>query len=237
MKYISFFAAIMLLTPTLEAGSKNCCRVQKCNPCGTGSITRWYKAKDGTLREMIPYREALSRAEDADDMEITLRGVRKELSAAQSTAAEEKDALNSELVALRKQLEDQIAATAVQKDRADKAEVAHRAATTQVAQLQEDQKKSQATLAVVEADLKEAKAAGTKLSNQAKSLSAENEKLTAQLKTATSEIDVLKQAADKSEKVVVATEDYDADPPTDSNADEDAPEEQDESEDDAPAAE
>ncbi len=70
MKYVSLFAAVILLTPVLEAG--NCCKVRQCKPCRT-SCTQWYKAKDGTYREMIPYREALSRAEDADDMEIELR--------------------------------------------------------------------------------------------------------------------------------------------------------------------
>ena len=139
MKYILFFATIMLLTPSLEAGNRNCRRVRTCSPCGTKttSVTQWYTAKDGTLREKMPYHAALSRAEDADDMEIALRGVREELTVAQTAAAEHKEALDAELAGLRKQLEEQVAATAAQTARADKAEAAHTAATAQVASLQE----------------------------------------------------------------------------------------------------
>jgi chromosome segregation ATPase len=218
MKYIPFFAAIMLLIPSLEAGNKNCCRVRTCNPCGTStaSVTQWYTAKDGTLREKMPYREALSRAEDADDMEIALRGVREELTVAQTAAAEHKEALDAELAGLRKQLEEQVAATAAQTARADKAEAAHTAATAQVASLQETQKKSEATLT----QLKEATAAEAELTSQVKSLTEEREKLAAQIKTAADEINVLKQAAAKTEKVAVATEDYDADPPKEGDAEE-----------------
>ncbi len=227
MKYILFFATIMLLTPSLEAGNRQCRLVRKCNLFGTRttSVTQWYTAKDGTLREKIPYREALSRSEDADDMEIALRGIREELAAAQTAAAEQEESLAAEIAGLRIQLAEQVAATAAQTARADKAEFDHKAAVTQVTSLQETHKKSEATLAQVQAQLKEATAAGAELTNQAKSLTEEREKLVAQIKTAADEINVLKQAAVKTEKVAVATDDYDADPPKEDDAEEAAAEE------------
>jgi hypothetical protein len=41
-----------------EAGLKSCLKPEQnnCAPCKT---TRWYKAKDGTYREMMPYKDAL----------------------------------------------------------------------------------------------------------------------------------------------------------------------------------
>lgn len=197
MKYLPLFAAVLLLTPTLEAGSKSCCQVRRCNPCGS-SGTRWYKAKDGTYREMMPYREALSRAEDADDMEIELRGVREELTAAQEAAASEKEALQAELAALKKQLEDQVAATAAEKARADKADA-------QVAQLQESQKKAEAAAADLQKQLNEAVAAKDEALKQVTELAA-------RVENDGKEIERLKQEALESKKVAVATEDYDADP-------------------------
>lgn len=229
MKYLPLFAAALLLTPTLEAGSSKCCKVRKCNPCGN-SCTRWYKAKDGTYREMIPYREALSRAEDADDMEIELRGVREELAAAQEAAAAEKSALDAELASLRKQLEEQVAATAAEKTRADSAEAAHKEAATQVAQLQESQQKAEAAAADLQKQLGEAVAARDNLQKQVGDLQAK-------VASGDQEIQRLKQEAVENKKVAVATEDYDADPPKDEDGEEAPAEEGGEEETEEPAAE
>ncbi|MCA9060458.1 MAG: hypothetical protein KDA85_18235 [Planctomycetaceae bacterium] len=90
MRIFSLALLIALaLSPLAQAGKSNCCTVK--TPCVSSSTncqtscstTRWYKAKDGTLREMLPYMTALSRAEDADDLEIELRGVQEELVASQ----------------------------------------------------------------------------------------------------------------------------------------------------------
>jgi len=225
MKYILFFATILLLTPALEAGNRNCRLVPKCNLFGlfgtkTTSATQWYTAKDGTLREKISYRAALSRSEDADDMEIALQGIREELAATQTAAAAEKELLAAELAGLRIQLAEQVAATAAQTARADKAEAAHKSAAAQVASLEETQTNSEVTLAQVQTQLKEAKATGAELTNQVNSLAEERERLTAQINAATDKINVLEQAAVKTEKVDVATDDYEADLPQADDAEE-----------------
>ena len=93
MKKVFFLITVLsACSLTANAGHRSCCVTSKSNcsqpsacsttTCGTsacstgsGSSTRWYKAKDGTFREMMPYMDALSRAEDADDMDIVLRGV------------------------------------------------------------------------------------------------------------------------------------------------------------------
>lgn len=227
MKYVSLFAAAVLLTTTVEAGSGNCCQVRSCNPCGSSQrVTRWYKAKDGTLREMIPYRQALSRAEDADDMEIALRGAQEELASVQEAATAAQEDLKAQLAALQQQLEQQVAATASEKARADKAEAAHQAAATQVAQLQETQKQSAEALTAAQAELTKATAAQEELSAKVASLTKERDALTAQVSTATSEIERLKQEAAKNEEVAIATEKYNEDPSDDEAADDDAPAEE-----------
>ena len=111
------------------AANSDCCRSNdNCKPsaCGmtsggsqTCSSTRWYKAKDGTFREMMPYTAALSRAEDADDMEIQLRGVHEELATVktnidtiQADAAQLKTELESRIAVLTQQLESERQAVA-----------------------------------------------------------------------------------------------------------------------------
>ncbi len=109
-----------------------------CNTtCKPGcSTVRWYKAKDGTYREMMPYAKALSRAEDADDMEPVLKKTQADLAAANDQVAQtkaESDKLKAELetqiAELQKQLEASRAATVAQTERADKAEAATRSAS------------------------------------------------------------------------------------------------------------
>ena len=212
MKSILFLATAILLTPAVEGGTKNCCQVRKCNPCGyaTTGATQWYTAKDGTLREKMPYRAALSRAEDADDMEIELRGVREELTAVQQAAAEKQEALTAELAALREQLAEQLAAATAQQDRAEKAEAAQQAAAAQLIELQTT---SEAELTQVRTELQEAVAARDELASQVKTMAEQQEKLTADVTAANSEIERLEQEAVKNKKVAVVTKDYDSDPP------------------------
>jgi septal ring factor EnvC (AmiA/AmiB activator) len=75
-------------------------------------------------------------------------------------------------------------------------------------------------LAQVQTQLKEAKATGAELTNQVNSLAEERERLTAQINAATDKINVLEQAAVKTEKVDVATDDYEADLPQADDAEE-----------------
>ncbi|MGV2338914.1 MAG UNVERIFIED_CONTAM: hypothetical protein LVR18_34490 [Planctomycetaceae bacterium] len=37
------------------------------------TTTQWYRAKDGTVRKMLPYWDAMHRAEDADKLETELQ--------------------------------------------------------------------------------------------------------------------------------------------------------------------
>ena len=88
MKNICYLiaAAVLVVSPAMAGKSKTCtttrvCSTSKsnnCSPCNSRT-TQWYKAKDGTYCEMLPYWDALSRAEDADDMEIELKATQEEL--------------------------------------------------------------------------------------------------------------------------------------------------------------
>jgi chromosome segregation ATPase len=203
MKSISFLAVALLITAAPLASAKDCCGQSRCQPCGGNRViaTQWYKAKDGTLREKVPYWQALSRAEDADDMEIELRGVQEELAAATETATTQ----DAEIAALRQQLEEQVAATAAATERANKAEAS-------VAELTAALEKSVAEAGAAATARDEAKAALAMATEQVSNLTAEREKMVAEIANATSEIERLKQEAVESKKVAVATEDYDADP-------------------------
>ncbi len=134
-----------------------------CNTtCKPGcSTVRWYKAKDGTYREMMPYAKALSRAEDADDMEPVLKKTQADLAAANDQVAQtkaESDKLKAELetqiAELQKQLEASRAATVAQTERADKAEAAHKKCIEEVATLREEGKKKDELIAMVKGEFK-----------------------------------------------------------------------------------
>lgn len=217
MKSIPFLAVALLITAAPVASAKDCCRQRRCQPCGGNRVAavQWYKAKDGTLREKIPYMRALSRAEDADDMEIALRGVEEELAAATEAAT----AQAAEIAALKKQLEEQVAATAAATDRATRAEA-------KVAEVTASLEKSVAEAGAAATARDEAKAALAKANEQVSQLTAEKEKLAAEISNTTGEIERLKQEAVESKKVAVATEDYDADPPKGDDSKEEAPAEE-----------
>ncbi len=222
MKTLPVLTAALLLTPALHAGTTPCCQVGVCNPCGSGTtVTQWYSAKDGTLREKIPYHAALSRAEDADDLEWELRSVREKLTELRQAAAEqheaaavEKDALAAELAALRQQLEQQVAATTAEQERADRAEAAQQAVAAQLEQLQ---KSSESELSQLRTQLQAADTAREDLAAQVKTLSDERGTLTTQLSTARSELEQLQQEALRNRKVAVVAESEPAEQPNDDN--------------------
>ena len=144
------------------ASNPSCCQTSgdSCPASACGS-TRWHKAKDGTFREMMSYKDALSRAEDADDMEFQLKGVQEQLVAAQasietvqSDAATLKSSLESRIAALQQQLEAERQAVATQKERGDQAEAAHKQCIEQVAGLREAGKKNDEALKAVQGELR-----------------------------------------------------------------------------------
>ena len=74
--------SLVCSSSTAVAGKSKVCCPTPCTPAACAPRAEWYKAKDGSLREKPEYWAAVSRAEDADDMEIVLRGVQQELVAA-----------------------------------------------------------------------------------------------------------------------------------------------------------
>ncbi|MEI6539699.1 MAG: hypothetical protein WCO86_09260 [Planctomycetota bacterium] len=141
------------------SGNSNCSpTTSRGNTCAT---TRWYKAKDGTCREMLPYAKALSRAEDADDMEIELENTQSELAtvktsieAVQSEAAKLQAAMQSQIAELTQQLEAERQTVSVQKERGDKAEASHKQSVDQIANLRDAAKKMEESVQAVQAEIK-----------------------------------------------------------------------------------
>ena len=120
MKALPFLIALLVTVSPAFAG-KTCRKIFRPSCTSNGQRTaQWYRAKDGTCRKKIPYREALSRAEDADKMEIELGSVRAQL----ETVSSESDSLRAEIAALKTQLEEQATTLASQTARADLAEAA-----------------------------------------------------------------------------------------------------------------
>jgi len=193
---------------TAEARHRSCCVPSNSNnprssACSTGSgtSTRWYRAKDGTFREMMPYMDALSRAEDADDMEIVLKGVQAELTLAKSNietiqadAAKLRTELEGQIAELKMQLENEKTAVAAQKERGDKAEAAHKQCVDQIASLRDGAKKSEESLKATQGELK-------KTSEERESLKAARVELEKKLAAMTATMDAVKKAAEDSAKV------------------------------------
>ena len=224
MKHLLIVLSTLALgAPTVEATckSKNC---QSTNACC--SATRWYKAKDGTYREMLPYAKALSRAEDADDMEIVLRGVREELVAANAAleaakveAAAVQTALEAQVAELTKQLESEKQQAVAQADRAESAEAAHKQVVETVAQLRDEAKRQDENLAATKAELKSTTGERDALTASEDGLKKQVEELTAAAaaaeearKKAEDELNKMKQDAAESKKAEVEEETNDETP-------------------------
>ena len=155
----SFLVALALSSPAFADNQCSTTCQPTCQP-GCSSV-RWYKAKDGTYREMMPYAKALSRAEDADDMEPVLKKIQADLTAANDVVAQtraESEKLKVEMEAqiaeLQKQLEAQKAMTVAQADRAEKAEAAHKRCIEDVASLRDEGKKKDEALAASKGETK-----------------------------------------------------------------------------------
>jgi hypothetical protein len=168
MKLINLPVAIAILiaaTEVAHAGHKVCCvtYTRCCTPLAGGKVSRWYRAKDGSLREQLSYEKALSRAEDADDLERALKSVREELaqererlSAVANAAESARAAVESQVAALQDQLKAAMAESAAQRQRAETAEAAHKLAVESAAALRDEARRREDALAGLKAELKAA---------------------------------------------------------------------------------
>jgi len=197
MKHLLITLTVVLAcTASARAGHKaSGCKLASGNCCQT---IGWYTAKDGTCREMVPYMTALSRAEDADDMEIKLKSTRGELNsvrvAAESTKSEADAAtaaLEVQIAELQKQLDAEKQNVARQTERADTAEAAHKLCIESVAQLRDEAIQNEKNLASTKAELKSA----TDDRDSLKSANAELEKQVAELNAAKTAADEARKAA------------------------------------------
>jgi len=210
----------MVFGLTAEASKHSgSCKDEKacCSPCQT---TRWYKAKDGTYREMMPYMKALSRAEDADDMEPVLKQTQEELLAARADiesikaqAAQVQANLEAQLADLKSQLDSEKQNVASQKERGDNAEAAHKQSVEQLSQLRDAAKKGEESLAAARAELKtvseerdDLKASGVALEKQVAELTAAKEAAEGARKKAEEDLEKVKQEAAESKKAEVQEE-------------------------------
>ena len=200
----------------------SCCqpRTDHCSTSGGGS-NRWYKAKDGTFREMMNYRDALSRAEDADDMEIQLRGIQAELVSAkagietmQSDTAKLKADLESQIASLQQQLEAERQTVVAQKERGDKAEAAHKQCIEQIASLRDAGRKSDETLKATQSELSRTteerdnlKAARADLELKLSEMTAAKVSAEDAARVSQQELEKLKHDAAESKKSAVETDD------------------------------
>ncbi|MEY3172473.1 MAG: hypothetical protein RLZZ436_386 [Planctomycetota bacterium] len=182
---------------------------------------QYYKAKDGSIREMRAYWDAVNRADEADQLEPALKQTQEELAAVKTQAEQaatalaaakaEAETLRQELAKLtaameaqaadlKKQVESAKTAAATQKDRADKAEAAHKAAVDEVATLREDAKRNAETLEKTRADLKAALAERDGLVVKAEDLQKALTAAETSSKEAQEELEKLKKAADEAAK-------------------------------------
>ena len=205
-----------------SANSNFCPTTGGDSTCGS---TGWYKAKDGTFREMMPYSKALSRAEDADDMEIQLKGVQAELATAktsietvQADAAKLKADMESQIAALTQQLESERQIVVAQTERGDKAEAAHKQCIEQIAGLRDTAKKSEDSFKAVQGDLKKTgeerdslKTAKAELEQKLTDMTSAKTAAEEAAKVGQQELEKLKQEAAEAKKAAVESEEKEKD--------------------------
>ncbi len=213
----------------------------------SGPTTKLFMGKDGTIREVMTHWEALHRAVEAEQLETDLVAVRSEL----ETATVDLTATKTELAALKEQSAIQVAAlqqaldalkqkmgqqtkvASNQKARAEKAEVAQKAAADEAVKLktagEEAAKLAQQNLAKVEGNLKQTaeerdslKVANENLQKEVKQMvaartKAEEEITAAQIEITAAQIEIqkMKQEAIESKKTQVAKNAEDSEAPAD----------------------
>lgn len=162
---------------------------------------------------MVPYWTALGRAEDADDLEIKLKGVETELVAANAAtesanaaAATQKAEFEARIAELTKQLDSERQIVASEKSRADKAEAALAVSEKQVAALQESEKKSAEQLAAVRTECEGLKTTGAELQKQVTDLIAARDAALAETQVVQAKLTKVTQDAAESKKPEVQEE-------------------------------
>ena len=231
MKRLLIIVGVFVTSGMIAEASHRSCRLATSpRGCQTSSgscpesaceSTRWYKAKDGTFREMMSYKDALSRAEDADDMELQLKGVQEELVAAQlsietvqSDAATLKSSLESQIATLQQQLEAERQAVSTQKERGDKAEAAYKQCIEQIAGLREAGKKNEEALTAAHAELRTTteerdslKATRAELEQKLSEMTAAKTSAEESAKVRQQELEKLKHDAAESKRPEIETDD------------------------------
>lgn len=209
----------------LAAGKAARCCQSTSTGCGTPAVTctsrvEWYQAKDGTFREKLPYWTALSRAEDADDMEIRLRRVETELATAnaeslalQQAAERQRADLESQLAELKQQLSTEKELVAGQKKLLEESEAARSQAVAQLAAMTTAAKQTESELASARGELQSAAAerdalgiSSAELQKTVTELSAARDAANAALATAQDEVTRLRQAAAVTKKPEIQDE-------------------------------
>lgn len=195
------------------------------------TTTQWYRAKDGTVRKMLPYWDAMHRAEDADKLETELQQARTELAAAKTQAealqkeleaaraqlAQLKTSSETQSAELKKQIDSEKTAAASQKERADKAENAHKTAIGQVATLREEALRQTETLTGVRTELKATAEERDALKVRAEELQKAVTAAETAAKQAREELETLKKTVEENKK---ASETKPADPPQEGTTEE-----------------
>lgn len=195
------------------------------------TTTQWYRAKDGTVRKMLPYWDAMHRAEDADKLETELQQARTELAAAKTQAealqkeleaaraqlAQLKTSSETQSAELKKQIDSEKTAAASQKERADKAENAHKTAIGQVATLREEALRQAESLTGVRTELKATAEERDALKVRSEELQKAVTAAETAAKQAREELEALKKTVEENKK---ADETKPADPPQEGTTEE-----------------
>ena len=177
-------------------------------------VKQYYRGQDGSLRELIPYSEALSRSEDAERLEGELAETQQQLAAQQEQNAaataqlaalqEQLEAANKKLQATQKRMQAQIAdlnkKLNAEGSRAEKAEAAAAESQKSVVTLTQEQKQLNTTLTSTKNELKQVTDARDAAVVRAEKL---QETLTAaetSVRKAEEEINALQKALEESQK-------------------------------------
>ena len=226
MKRLLFGMIVVFCSRELMAAGKSarCCPKPSAG-CATSAVActsrvEWYQAKDGTFREKLPYWTALSRAEDADDLEIRLRTVETEMAgtqaesrALQQAAESQRAELESQLAELKQQLSAERELVAGQKKRLEDSEAARSQAAEQIVVLTTAGKQAESELSnarrelqTVAAERDALRTSSAELQKTVTELSAARNAAAAALVAAQDEMSRLRQAAAVTKKPEVQDE-------------------------------
>lgn len=215
-------ATTLCLTLSCSIAAADCCSPAKarrsvCQPtptavtCGSvshkasGPTTKWFKAKDGTIREVMTHWEALHRAVEADQMEGELTAVKSELEASTNQLAAMKSDMEAKMAAMQQQLANMQAKLA---DRDSQLAKLKKANSQQLAKVKnESQKQLTAMKQKLASQSDETKAmieANKKLNTKVASLEASKSKDAKALKALRERNQAMKQQAIEAKKAEVA---------------------------------